>query len=405
MADAGRWTTTHPFVVDVLFAALVGVLAMIGHLTAEVTGSQRDPDVYGVLLVVGQTCSFVFRRRAPLRSLVAVVALTMVFWVADYPSNFEVFSLLSVYAATAHGGPDRRRVWIVAGTVVALLTTVGFLGVIYPDEDLPPAAVFAIAAIHLTAAAVGEVVHDRRRRMALLEERAVRAEAERELLAREAVLAERGRIARDLHDIVAHAMSMMVVQAGAAERVVDAQPDRARQALGDIQSTGRAALGEMRRMVGVLRDGADPELAPQPTMDDLGTVVQHCNEAGVPTELVVDGEPIRRTPGIEMTGYRVVQEALTNVVKHAGRPAHAAVRITHRPDHVGLEVVDDGRGTTIDLLATSTGHGLVGMRERVEMYQGSFHAGPRPGGGFRVAATIPVAHLSGAASAVERETA
>ena len=142
-------------------------------------------------------------------------------------------------------------------------------------------------------------------------------------------------------------------------------------------------------MVGVLRDGDDPALAPQPTMDDLRTVVEHCNEAGVPTAFTVEGEPTTRTPGVEVAGYRVVQEALTNVIKHAGRPARALVRVTHHPDHVHLEIVDDGRGTTSDELASSTGHGLVGMRERVEMYHGTFQAGPRPGGGFRVAATIP----------------
>lgn len=391
IARTSRWAVAHPRLVDLVFAALIGVLSLVGYLVADVNGSEREPDVWGALLILGQTVAFAFRRVAPLRSLVAVMVFTVSFWVSDYATNLDVVSLLSVYAAIAHGGPDRRRVWAVTGAVVGGLTAVALLGVLSPGEDLPTAVVFAVAILHLMAAVTGEVVHDRRRRMALLEERAIRAEAERELLASEAVHAERGRIARDLHDIVAHAMSIMVVQAGAAERMVERNPERSRQALADIQATGRDALDEMRRMVGVLRDGDDPELAPQPTIGDLDTVVDHCIEAGVPTELIVEGEPSARAQGVEMAGYRVVQEALTNVIKHAGRPAQASVRVTHAPDTLRLEVVDNGQGVTSDELADATGHGLVGMRERVEMYRGTFHAGPRPGGGFRVAATLPIA--------------
>ena len=390
IARASRWATAHPFAFDVAFALLIGALTLSGHIFSEVEGSQRQHDAWALLIIAGQVASFAYRRRAPLTSLVGVMTFTMIFWISDYPTNFDAVSLLSAYAAVAHGGPNRRRVWGTTSAVVGTLTVIALIGVISPDEDLPTVVIFAVAALHITAAITGEVVYDRRRRIVLLEERAERAEAERELLARDAVHAERGRIARDLHDIVAHAVSMMVVQAGAAERVVDRQPDRARQALGDIQATGRDALDEMRRMVDVLRDGDDIELAPQPTIADLPTVVEHCIEAGVPTQLVVDGEPAARAQGVEMAGYRVVQEALTNVIKHAGRPAEASVRVTHTPEQLRLEIVDNGRGVTSDELASATGHGLVGMRERVEMYRGTFHAGPRPGGGFRVAATLPV---------------
>jgi signal transduction histidine kinase len=332
-----------------------------------------------------------------LSSLSAVVAATIVFWVADYPTNFDPFSILAVYAATAHGGPDRRRVWRVVGGVLVILTAIATAGVLAPSEDLPAAAIIGIAAVHLTAAVTGQVVDDRRRRLTELEQRAIRAENERELLARQAVLDERARIARDLHDIVAHGMSVMVVQAGAAERVVADHPERAAQALCHVQTTGREAMAEMRRMLGVLRDEThDAALVPQPTMDDLDGIVRHCVDAGIPTELTVEGERPHRSPGPEMAGYRIIQEALTNVINHAGRPARAAVRVTYAPELMRLEVVDDGRGVSTHDLESATGHGLIGMRERIDLYDGSFQAGPRPGGGFRVSAVIP---LGGGAAA------
>jgi signal transduction histidine kinase len=386
-----RWATDHPFETDVAFAVLVGAMTMLGFVVADVDGSEQAPDAFGALLIVGQTVAFSFRRRAPIASLLGVVALTVVFWVADYASNFEAFSLLAVYAATAHGGPDRGRVWRVVGAVVAGMSVIAVAGVLSPTDDLPAAAVVGIAALHITAAIAGEIVYDRRRRVYELEQRAMRAEAERGLLARQAVLDERARIARDLHDVVAHGMSVMVVQAGAAERMVTADPDEAARALGHIQQAGREALSEMRRMLDVLRSESNGEraLEPQPTMDDLTQVVQHCSDSGIPTELIVDGELAVRSPGHEMVAYRIVQEALTNTIKHAGRSARAVVRVQYRPEHIHVEVIDDGAGSTQGELAASDGHGLVGMRERVDLYHGTLRVGPRPGGGFRVAATIP----------------
>ena len=393
-ARLGRWGARHPFRVDIVIAVVVGLCTLIGVLVAEPQGSEQSVDLLAVLLVTGQTVSFVYRRRSPLASLVAVSLFTVVFWVADYATNFDVFSLLAVYAAVAHGGPDRTTVWRIVGAVVTGVSVIAVLGVISPTDDLPAAAVAGIAALHITAAVAGEVVYDRRLRLIDLEQRAVRAEAERNLLAREAIRDERARIARDLHDVVAHGMSVMVVQAGAAERIVDADPDGARKALGHIQHAGREALSEMRRMLDLLREehpGA-LDLAPQPTVDDLRQVVQQCTDSGIPTQLRVDGVATSRSVGQEMAAYRIAQEALTNVIKHAGQSANAMVRVQYSPDDIRLEVTDDGIGASEHDLSTATGHGLVGMRERVELYGGDFRAGPRPGGGFRVAATIPFDH-------------
>lgn len=387
-----RWGAEHPRWVDAGFAVIIGAFTVTGLLTADPERSQRSADVWGVLLIVLQVAAFSFRRRAPLMAFAALAVPVMTFWIADYATNFDAISLLGAYAATAHSHRSRRVVWTVVGVIVAVLTSIAIAGVLSPHEDLPLVAVFGIAAVHITAAVVGEVMHDRRLRLIELEDRALRAEAERELLARDAVLQERASIARDLHDVVAHGMSVMVVQAGAAQRLLTSDPERASTALEHVQSTGREALVEMRRMLGVLRgDDGVAELVPQPNLDHLAAMVQRCNDAGVPTELTIDGEPPARAAGAEMAAYRIVQEALTNVVKHAGRPVRATVRVRYTPEHVRLEVDDDGRGATDSDVAASTGHGLIGMRERVELYRGTIHAGPRPGGGFRVDATIPLA--------------
>lgn len=390
-ARLGRWGAGHPFRVDIIFALVIGAFTLLGLFLAEPHGSERTADPLALFLVLGQIVSFVYRRRAALPSVVAVSVFTVVFWIADYATTVDVFTVLAVYAATAHGGSDRTKVWRVVSAVVAGVSVIAVLGVLSPNDDLPAAAVIGIAAIHITAAITGEVVHDRRLRLIELEQRAVRAESERSLLAREAIREERARIARDLHDVVAHGMSVMVVQAGAAERIVAADPDGARKALGHIQNAGREALSEMRRMLDLLREehpGA-LELAPQPTVHDLHHVVQQCTDSGTPTELVIDGEPTSQSVGQEMAAYRIAQEALTNVIKHAGGAARAMVRVQYRSDDIRLEVTDDGVGASEHDLDAATGHGLVGMRERVELYGGHFRFGPRPGGGFRVAATIP----------------
>lgn len=381
----------HRTGVDVAIALFIGANSVVGYLTAEPSASERDQDAIGLLIVLALTALLTQRRRHPLWVMAATVPLEILFWVADYPTNFDLFPILTLYAATAHSPQPRERVWAWTATAIAIYTVVALVGVLSPSEELPAVAFLGILVLFGTSAVVGELVHQRRERLLELELRAARAEGERELLARQAVLDERARIARDLHDVVAHAMSVMVVQAGAAERLVEQSPDRARQALVNIQDAGREALADMRRMLGVLREEGRPvELSPQPSMNDVQSIVQRCIESGVPTDLHIEGEPPVRAVGPEVTGFRVVQEALTNVIKHAGRPARAAVRITYRDGQMRVEVTDDGVGAHSTAVERAIGHGLVGMRERVELYHGTLHVGPRPGGGFRVSATIPL---------------
>ena len=227
---------------------------------------------------------------------------------------------------------------------------------------------------------VRRVVGDRERRAQL-------AERERDIAAREAVVEERARIARELHDAIAHNVSMMVVQAGAERRVLDGKGGTTREVLETIERVGRGALTEMRRLVGMLRNDAGEPLAPQPGLDDLPTLVGQVREAGLPVELHIDGDRRALPVGIELSAYRIVQEALTNALKHAGE-SHASVRVRYGADSLELEIVDDGAGAQAPV--SSGGHGLVGMRERVALSGGRLDAGRRPSGGFAVRVLLPV---------------
>jgi signal transduction histidine kinase len=403
------WVKAHPRHADVAFGVIFTAAALAGLFFATQKPSERDPDVLAVVLVVASTLPLVWRRSHPLAVLVAIAATTFPFWVLDYPTDFDPGLPLALFAATSHG-VDRTRTWRVVGVVVAAATALAFVGaVLTPDEDLPRLAILGIAIVFTTSAVLGEVMYQRRQRISELEQRALDLEADLETKARLAALDERARIAREMHDIVAHGMSTVVVQAEAAQRLVDCDPAKAREALGNIETVGRESLTEMRRMLGVLRDpGNGAELAPQPQISDLEALANHASEAGVETHLALEGDWRAVPPGVELTAYRVVQEALTNVIRHAGRPVCAEVTIGYERSSIVLDVVDNGLGAAASPSTAGTGHGLTGMRERVEMYSGTLEAKPRAGGGFSVHATLPTGpaplHEPGAAEAPKVET-
>jgi len=241
---------------------------------------------------------------------------------------------------------------------------------------------------------LGHFVGVRRRYITRLEERTAELEWARAELARRAVAEERLRLARELHDVVAHCISMIAVQSGVGAHVADTQPEEAAKALAAIEATSRAALTELRRLLGVLRQGSEPQgdLAPVPGLADLDGLLAEVAKAGLAVKLRVNGTRPPLPAGVDLSAYRIVQEALTNVVKHAG-PARAQVVVGYRDQDVTVEVTDDGRGvvTSVSDGRAGTGHGLIGMRERVQAFGGDFQAGPCPGGGFRVAARLPLA--------------
>lgn len=244
---------------------------------------------------------------------------------------------------------------------------------------------------------LGDSLRTRRAYYAQLIERNQRLEKEREAQSKVAVAAERARIARELHDVVAHNVSVMVVQADGAAYVMDVAPEQAKEALQTISGTGRQALAEMRRLLGVLRTGEPQEsedYVPQPDVEQIEVLVEQVRAAGLAVDFEIEGAPRRLPSGVELTAYRIVQEALTNTRKHGGPDASASVRLVYFDDGLGLLVEDDGRGAAHELYedggADGAGHGLIGMRERIGMVGGTLDAGPRPGGGFRVSALLPL---------------
>ncbi|MCP3991452.1 MAG: sensor histidine kinase, partial [Actinomycetia bacterium] len=274
--------------------------------------------------------------------------------------------------------------------VYALTTAVVLVGIISDGEDLPLIALPSNIIMLAAAWILGDNLRTRRNYLHELEEKAVRTEAQREAEARQAVSEERTRIARELHDVVAHSVSVMVVQAGAARRVLDQDPAQAADALTAIEATGRESLTEMRRVLGVLRsDDELVELAPIPSLDDFDRLLRQCEEAGLPVELEVEGEARPLAPGLELSAYRVVQESLTNSLKHAG-PTQARVKLEYSNDSLVVKVSDDGRGAAAP---TGKGQGLIGMRERVEAFDGDLTVGPKPGGGYSVTACFPTSAL------------
>jgi signal transduction histidine kinase len=255
--------------------------------------------------------------------------------------------------------------------------------------------VFGAGLVLVLAFALGEVTRLRRARFAILEQRAADLERERDQRSALAIAAERARITRELHDVVAHGLSVIVIQAQGAAAALYGHPERAERALGEVIATGRSSLAEMRRLLGVVRrdPGENPELAPQPGVAALPALVDQVRAAGPDVAFAIDGEPVPLSSGIDLSAYRIVQEALTNVLKHAGAGARATVRIGFTPDQVEIEVCDDGAGTHPKTAAdddAEVGHGLRGIAERVSMLDGELTAGARPEGGFALRARLPL---------------
>lgn len=388
-----QWLRSHPRHADALLAAALGLVSLVGLLTidpADVADSVRDPDALGAVLVVSIWTAAAFRRRWPEPMAWTVAALTIPYWVLDYVDvGASLAVLLLAYTLAAH--VDRPRSLVVGLVIGVVLVGVMVTGVVVDDEDLPAIAVVGNAIVFATAWTIGDSVRNRHAYLAEVEARADRAERDREAAAEQAVQDERVRIARELHDVVAHSVSVMVVQAGAAQRVLDRHPDQAAESLAVIETIGRGALDELRRVLGVLRSEGDTTVKPQPTADDVAALVAEWRDGGLDVDLQVVGERPELADGVSLTVYRVVQEALTNVMKHAG-PAHVDVVVRYG-DRVEVEVIDDGRGPCDAAAVPSAGHGHIGMRERVELFGGELSVGRRPGGGYRVRATLPLTPL------------
>jgi signal transduction histidine kinase len=370
---------------DALVLAGIGI-GIAGVVAGEgVTDGPTGPVWFDVLAIVAILSPLFFRRRYPFGAPVGVgVAVVLTTFVDNRLVPFAFVTFLAGCAAVFLMGLLPERSQAVAGLALA----VGVEAVVAfkdpkgnIDAFILTSLVFAI--LWTIAFALGRKFEEANE----ARERAARAEREREQRARDAVSEERARIARELHDVVGHSVSVMTVQASAVRRRLRPDQQRELEALLVVEQTGREALAEMRRMVGVLRRPEEaPALAPQPSLDHVGRLVEQAREAGLPVELHVEGEPVQLPAGLDLTAYRLVQEGLTNALKHAGAE-RADVFVRYGAGDIEVIVSDDGLGGGD---GPGGGHGLVGMRERVSVYGGELEAGPQPQGGYRLRARLPL---------------
>src|SRR5512132_3338839 len=379
-----------------LVAAGIGTALFVSEPMPR--GVPRGTLAVGYGLVLLHTLPLAARRRFPLAVLVTSVASGLVFTTLGLlpPIALGPAILVAIYSVAAYG--DR---WVsLAGLAVAELgwaavqLTPGRFKALTPGRFEALLAWVGYALIFAAAWLLGYFAHNYRAYAARLEERTAELERAREALARRAVTEERLRLARELHDVVAHSMSVIAVQSGVGAHVAKAQPEEAAKALAAIEATSRAALEELRRLLGVLRQDSEPrgDLTPVPGLADLDGLLAEVARAGLAVRLRVEGTPSRLPTGVDLSAYRIVQEALTNVVKHAGQ-ACAQVTIGYGDREVTGESTDNGRGMAAPTGdgGIEVGHGLIGMRERVQMFDGELQPGPRTDGGFRVAARLPLA--------------
>jgi signal transduction histidine kinase len=373
----------------------IGLPHMVLQDIPEALG-YRPPDLLNGAIVVAAIAALALRRRRPLTVLGLVICAQVSLALLNYsPSIGDVLAfLIAVYSVAAHRGLAQSAM----GGMAALVWFLLMMATIH--EKITVVACVTDVALLVGVWWLGRGLRLRRAYLAELEHRAMRLERARASDARAARVEERSRIARELHDVVAHHVSVMTVQAGAGRRILDKDPERTREALATIEEVGRTALSEMRRIVGVLRterdtEAAGGELAPQPGVHDIGGLVDQIRETGLSVQLWIEGELRQLSPGVDLAAFRLVQEALTNTLKHAGPQARAWVRLHYGDRQLTVEIEDNGRGVAAALSDTgdngdSPGHGLVGMYERVALYGGELRIGPRSGGGFEVRARFPL---------------
>jgi signal transduction histidine kinase len=386
MADRGAASMTRPpsglwsgRLADVRLALVVGAIQVGGSYGAsQHQHPARSLDALGYVLVATGPAALLFRRRYPVNVLAVVWTATMAYMAIGYADGPIWLSLIIAFATVVITGHRLAgQVALVAGFVASL-----WLGPLLGTRRSPTlVGSLGLGAWLLVLLSAAEVLRIRR-------ERAVEAMRTQEEEARRRASDERLRIARELHDVLAHNISMINVQAGTALHLMDEQPDRARSALAAIKDASKEALVELRSVLGVLRqDDEQAPLAPAPTVSRIEDLVRSAEAAGVAVRVEMGGTPRTLPAGVELAAFRIVQEALTNVARHAG-PASATVAVTYGDEDIVLQVDDDGRGPLAN--GSHEGNGLPGMRERAAALGGTLQAGPRPGGGFRVRAWLPV---------------
>jgi signal transduction histidine kinase len=379
-----RWARAHPFAVDCLLAAAVAFCTVL----LPAPGYWEAP-AYSFLLGLLLTIPLAWRRRAPVAAAAAVVAAGLIQLVTL--NSFlaaDVAALFMIYALAAYAPRWASRGGLALGLFGALLAALRYFSTSFSAELIPTTGAIGVAVV--AAWALGDLRRVRVLRLAALEERGQLLELERDQEMRLAATAERTRIARELHDVVAHSLSVVIAQADGGRYAGKADPEAATGALEAIATTGRQALADMRSLLGVLRDGGGEEYAPQPDVAAIPALVEDVRNSGLDVDLIIEGEPRPLPAGPQLAAYRIVQESLTNVLKHAGPASRAWVRLQWRPDALELSVLDDGRGASAAMVdSDGEGQGVRGMVERATLHGGRLEAGPRGAGGFGVHAALP----------------
>ncbi len=372
-----------PLVADALLAIVLTVLLLVEASTGD---AGWQPLKAAALLL---TLPLAWRRRQPLLVFGLVIMGAVI---AIRPVEYVGFVsvMIAAYSVGAYGRYRLLSLGVLLLTATAILVVFG--GVLPPIPDV--AGPYLVL---LPLWLVGDALHAWRLRAATSENRVTRLEREQEQATQAAIAAEQARIARELHDVVAHNVSVMVVQAGAARHVLHASPDQATEALLAVEASGREAMTELRRLLGLLSHDAEVALAPQPGLEQLTALVRRVRAAGLPVEPRIEGQPQPLPPGLNLAAYRIVQEALTNALKYAGG-ARTEVVLTYRQDELKVEVLDEGPGVPAHARETPRGRGLIGMRERVSLYGGTLEAGSRLDRGYAVRAWLPLRDQPGARS-------
>ncbi|GHE11479.1 sensor histidine kinase [Klenkia taihuensis] len=396
LSRTGDALRAHPFAVDVGIAVLVGLATVaLGGSGVEGPGD--------VLVSIGLVAPLAWRRTAPVpaAAVVVVVGLAQVALTSSFVAA-NVAVPMMVYALAAYAPRWASRAGLAFGLVGAVIASLRYFGGFYYGDasfsygrglfDLVITA-GAIGVLVVACWAIGTVKRGRIQREAAMLERAQLLELERDQEMRLAATTERARIAREMHDVVAHSLSVVIAQADGGRYAGRADPEAAVGALEQISATGRQALADMRALLGVLREDGGQEFAPQPDVAAVPALVEDVRRSGLDIDLLVEGEPRDLPTGSQLAAYRIVQESLTNVLKHAGPASRAWVRLQWRADALELSVLDDGRGAAAAIVDAEgrdgRGQGLTGMRERAQLHGGRLEAGPRHGGGFGVHAVLP----------------
>jgi signal transduction histidine kinase len=354
-----------------LLAALVSPEGPQDELAFRALG---DVSIIGLLVILVASGALCWRRSRPLVVFGVTLGAALLSLVFDDADMVGIAMLFALYSVGRYVTDDRWSRIALGGALVFVTISA-----------LSDAAVVAAIGFGLVLTSFVWYIG---RRLRIRGERAAQLEREQAAEARRAVAEERTRIARELHDVVAHRVSLMTVQAGAAKTVAADDPESASQAMHEVEKAGRQALDELRHLLGVLRPEADVEtLGPQPGLADVPRLVEQFRAAGLDVSLATEDARIDLPARVDLSAYRIVQEALTNVLKHAGPGARTEVRLDADDHQLAIEVADNGRGGTI---LPGSGHGIVGMRERALLLGGSLHVGPRPGGGFQVVASLPI---------------